>query len=57
MEFLGLRLDPEKNQAAGAADRIISRADSPVAIVVIYTNEELMVAEETVRVLTETRGK
>jgi acetate kinase len=57
MEFLGLRLDPEKNQAAGAADRVISRADSPVAILVIYTNEELMVAQETVRVLAETRGK
>jgi acetate kinase len=57
MEFLGLRLDPEKNQAAGVGDRIISRADSPVAIVVIYTNEELMVAQETVRVLAETHGK
>jgi len=57
MEFLGLRLDPEKNQVVGAGDRIISRADSPVAIVVIYTNEELMVAQETVRVLAEIRGK
>ena len=57
LEFLGLHLDLEKNQAAGASDRIISRADSPVAILVIYTNEELMVAEETVRVLAETRGR
>ena len=56
LEFLGLRLDPEKNRAAVGADRVISRPDSPAAIAVIYTNEELMVAEETVRVLAETRS-
>jgi acetate kinase len=56
LEFLGLHLDSEKNRAGGTTDRIISRADSPAAIAVIYTNEELMVAEETVRVLAESRG-
>ena len=53
MEFLGLHLDPEKNRAASGADRVISQPDSPAGIAVIYTNEELMVAQETIRVLAE----
>jgi acetate kinase len=57
LEFMGLHLDPEKNRAAGGADRVISRSDSPAAIAVIYTNEELMVAQETVRVLAESHAK
>jgi acetate kinase len=55
MEFLGLWLDPAKNQAVGAEDRVISPSDSPVGIAVIFTNEELMVAQETVRVLAESQ--
>lgn len=55
LEFLGLRLDEEKNRARSTGDRIISRADSPVKVLIIYTNEELMVARETVRVLRESR--
>ncbi|ULH14134.1 acetate kinase (plasmid) [Deinococcus sp. KNUC1210] len=48
---LGLRVDPEANTAAvrGAAGRI-STPDSPPALVV-PTNEELMIARETARVL------
>jgi acetate kinase len=51
LEFLGLRLDEEKNRAPGSNDRIISSRDSNVAVLVIYTNEEIIVARETVRVL------
>ena len=51
--FLGVRLDEEINRASGSGDRILSRPDSPVAVVVIYTNEEIVVARETVRVLGE----
>jgi acetate kinase len=53
LEFLGLRLDDEKNRAPGSNDRIISSPDSHVAVLVIYTNEEIIVARETVRVLAE----
>ena len=56
MEFLGIHLDEEKNRAPGSGDRIISRADSPVAVLVVYTNEEIIVARETVKVLAETRA-
>jgi acetate kinase len=51
LEFLGIHLDAEKNRARGSGDRILSRADSPVAVLLVYTNEEIIVARETVRVL------
>jgi acetate kinase len=57
LEFLGLRLDEEKNAAAGDGDRVISKADSQVAVLVVYTNEEIVVARETVRVLSEKRAR
>lgn len=50
--FLGLRLDEERNGARSAGDRVISAEDSRVAALVVFTNEELIVARETVRVLT-----
>ena len=53
LEFLGIHLDEEKNRAPSGGDRIISRADSPASVLIVYTNEELMVARETVRVLRE----
>lgn len=56
MEFLGIRLDEERNRAPGTSDRTISAADSRVAVLVVHTNEELMVARETERVLGEGRA-
>ncbi len=57
LEFLKLRLDGEKNRASGSGDRVISSLDSSVSVVVISTNEEIIVARETVRVLEETHTK
>ncbi|MFB3921064.1 MAG: acetate/propionate family kinase [Terriglobia bacterium] len=52
MEFLGIWLDEEKNRQPASGDRVISRPDSQVTALVVYTNEEIIVARETVRVLT-----
>ena len=49
--FLGVHLRQEANEEPSCSDRIISRPDTGVAILVINTNEELVVARETVRVL------
>jgi acetate kinase len=49
--YLGLALDIEKNQTRGE-EVVISTEDSRVKVVVIKTNEELIVARETVRVAT-----
>ena len=48
LEFLGAKLDPEKNNTRGK-EAEISTADSKVKIFVIPTNEELMIAKDTAR--------
>ena len=54
MEFLGMKIDAEKNSAKTSADRIVSDAASRVKILVISTNEEIMIARDTVSILTGT---
>ena len=49
LQFMGLRLDPERN-AEPRPDTDIATPDSPARILVIHTEEELMVARETQRV-------
>ncbi len=48
MEFFGVELDPEKNNVRGK-ERIISKDSSKVKVLLIPTNEELMIARDTVR--------
>ena len=47
MEFLGMKLDKEANKVRGK-ERVISTEDSKVKILLIPTNEELMIARDTV---------
>jgi acetate kinase len=49
LEYLGIKIDPEKNQIRGKKVEI-STPDSKVKVFVIPTNEELAIARETVRV-------
>ena len=44
---MGIRLDEEANQARAQIERRISRPESPVAVLVIPTNEELEIARQT----------
>ena len=49
-EYLGAKLDPEKNAACAdghATECVISTDDSKVKILVIPTNEEIMIARDT----------
>ena len=46
LEYLGVKLDPEKNNVRGK-EAIISADDSKVIVLVIPTNEELMIAQDT----------
>ena len=49
---LGVKLDKKANKAMfGGKSGVISTADSKIPVVVIPTNEELMIARETVQVL------
>lgn len=46
LEFMGVRLDPARNQVRGE-EALISADDSRVKVWVIPTNEELMIAQDT----------
>jgi acetate kinase len=50
LEFLGIHLDSAAN-LSGESDRLVSSADSRVKVVVLQTNEELIVARETAALL------
>jgi acetate kinase len=52
LDALGIRIDKDANNARSHEDRLISTPDSRMKVLVIPTNEELMIARETVRVLT-----
>ncbi len=47
MEYLGVALDPEKNKVRGLDINDISAKNSRVKILVVCTNEELMIARDT----------
>ena len=47
MEWMGVKLDVEKNKTIRGTEAIISTPDSRVTVVVIPTDEELMIASDT----------
>ena len=51
LDQLGIVLDLEKNQSVRATEAVISAPESRVKVLVIPTNEELVVARETQRLL------
>ena len=52
MEFLGIELDQEANRTAPRGKEVlVSRSGSRVAVAVVPTNEERVIARDTVRVL------
>ena len=51
LDQLGILLDPEKNASTGAQEGVISAPNSRVKVLVIPTNEELVVAREVKRFL------
>ncbi|MGE5485749.1 MAG: acetate/propionate family kinase [Ignavibacteriales bacterium] len=52
LEFMGIEMDGARNQD-GPAERVISADSSKVRVYVIPTNEEIIVARETARVIGE----
>ncbi len=58
LEELGIKLDKEKNAAAlarkGVEDAVISTDDSRVKILMIATNEELVIVEDTLAIMNGT---
>ena len=50
LEFMGITCDPEKNRCRGK-EQIISRDGAPVIVMVVPTNEELMIAQDTMELV------
>ena len=56
LEFMGITCDEEKNDVRGE-ERIISKDGAPVTVMVIPTNEELMIAQDTLSIVEENKNK
>ncbi|MCS7228846.1 MAG: acetate kinase [Candidatus Kryptonium sp.] len=54
LEFLGIKIDDEKNNSP-EKEKIISTDDSKVKVLVIPTNEELVIALDTAEIVSESR--
>jgi len=51
MEYLGLDFDEPGNHGVKGEDKLISKPDSRVKAMVIRTNEELVIAMDTYKIL------
>lgn len=51
LQALGIEIDKEKNRQASGEEKIISTEESATEVMVIPTNEELMIARDTARCL------
>lgn len=51
LEGLGIELDAARNEAAGGGERFISAESSRIAVLVIPTDEEIEIAEQSLRVV------
>ncbi|MEN3038220.1 MAG: acetate kinase [Candidatus Kryptonium sp.] len=56
LEFLGIKIDNERNNSS-EKEKIISTDDSKVKVIVIPTNEELVIALDTAEIVSENRVK
>ena len=51
LEYMGVKIDHDLNNATRGEEGIISTADSKVKVVVIPTDEEMMIASDTMALL------
>ena len=56
MDFLGIQLDEAKNRQAIAKELDISVPGTKVRVLVVPTNEELVIARDTLRLVQEQKG-
>jgi len=55
LSFLGIRLDDARNAVRSPEPRAVTKDGCPVAALVIPTNEELLIARDTYRIVRESR--
>jgi acetate kinase len=57
LEFLGVDFDSEKNKGLRGKEMVITRNQSKVKVVVVPTNEELVIAQDTMEIVSQLKGK
>ncbi|HBT50786.1 MAG TPA: acetate kinase [Petrotoga sp.] len=57
LDFFGVKIDKEKNTLLNRKEGIISTSDSDVDVLIVKTNEELMIAQDTKRIVEELSSK
>lgn len=57
LEFLGLEFDPGKNKGVRGDEKIISKDKSKVKAIIIPTNEELVIADDTQMIINKGQKK
>ncbi|MBC7329419.1 acetate kinase [bacterium] len=58
LEFLGIEIDPEKNEMMiRGKEGDISKENAPTRVLVIPTNEELVIAQETARIVSNIKKR
>jgi acetate kinase len=55
MEFLGLDFDFDKNKGIHGEEQVLSKNSSKIKVLVVPTNEELIIAKDTLNILDEMR--
>jgi len=53
LEFMGIKLDESKNTGMRGKEMVISAPDSKVTVIVVPTDEEWMIAKDTVEILSK----
>lgn len=56
-EFLGLEFDEEKNKGIRGKEKLISKDTSKVKVLIVPTNEELVIAEDTKELIENQRSQ
>jgi acetate kinase len=57
MEFLGIEIDPAKNGGLRSKEAVISKDGTRVKVMVVPTNEELVIAEDTMRIVSGLKNR
>ncbi len=57
MEYMGIEFDAPKNAGVRGKELVITKETSKVKVMIIPTNEELVIAEDTQRIISEKKAK
>ncbi len=51
LDFMGIQIDPSLNDKLRGKEKVISPADSKIKVMVVPTNEELVIAQDTLQII------